>query len=902
MTSQGSRGSWWGPGELDGGRDDYGGRIAAGDFAGGREAGDRGGGRWIDDKGGSDVSRDGRGFWWGPGELDGGRGGYRGRIAAGDFADGREVGDHGGWPWVNEQLTRPAPRIEERSRRTEFSEPPASTSYLEIQQSRASRMPEKGVRGTHIRKSRISPAGLLGVAWLSTGAGLCLDGLAVSLAWHSSALAQPLFWMAILLPFGVFATVLTAGHPTPRVRQLIVALVGLYPSVVYRMSSPFVLSGFDEHLHEQTLNNLLHGSGLFAPNPLLIVSPYYPGLELFTGTIIRLTDVPVIAAMSLVVFLCRLLLVLALYQGALTVTQSHRRASLMVILYAASAQFYFFNSQFAYQTISLTLGVGGLVLLYRAQLQEGSNRGQGLAVLANLALLGTVVTHHATSWIVLAFMTAWTIAARPGQRKILARTTAVMAIALVAWTALTAHELSAYMGPILSGILQSIGLGAHLFRDSAGTALPEWERISLILYAVLCTCAAVVSGWIVLRLSRRDRNRMLGLIGLLSIAYPITLAVHFEPTIAPYGDRASTFMFLPVALCCSIAIRRPKLRAHRTGNSTSARIALLAAAVTFTYVGGVILGSGPAWGYLPGPYLVSADSRTQDPETLAAVEWAASHLPPGSRIVADRVPADLLAGEARLWPISHPENGLDPATLYFSTAWNSSLASIVKGMDIQYIYVDNRLSESLPHDGYYIFRGETPAPAKISRHALTKFADAAGLRVVYHHGPVTIYDTFRLGISGKVSDSAGRHLTQLSGPISGALGVVTGALVALALALRKRARGRRIFIEIGLVGYGLGAIIATMLAGAVMFGLRIAPGPEFGLAVVAIVLFSTRNSWSYRIADAVRRAKVKQVLHPLILLGTLAVGAGVFVGLRADWVNEVSVVNHILRTAIGTHF
>ena len=44
------------------------------------------------------------------------------------------------------------------------------------------------------------------------------------------------------------------------------------------------------------------------------------------------------------------------------------------------------------------------------------------------------------------------------------------------------------------------------------------------------------------------------------------------------------------------------------------------------YLGGLILGSGPDWSRLPGSYLAVADSRSLDPETLAAVKWSGQHL------------------------------------------------------------------------------------------------------------------------------------------------------------------------------------------------------------------------------------------------------------------------------------
>ena len=162
---------------------------------------------------------------------------------------------------------------------------------------------------------------------------------------------------------------------------------------------------------------------------------------------------------------------------------------------------------------------------------------------------------------------------------------------------------------------------------------------------------------------------------------------------------------------------------------------------TVVYLGGVLLGSNPDWDRLPGPYLVSADFRSQDPETLAAADWAAAHLLPGSTVVADRVPADLLASQARLWPETQPQQGFVPAQLYFSATWGPQQTAIVKNLHIDYLYVDTRLADSLPYLGYYVSEGETAEPTRLTVADVAKFAFVPGLHSVYHHGPVTIYDT-----------------------------------------------------------------------------------------------------------------------------------------------------------------
>jgi hypothetical protein len=742
------------------------------------------------------------------------------------------------------------------------------------------------------------PKRLAGLAWFATGAGLCFDGGAITLAWRDLPGAQLLFWVAVLGPFVLFAIILAALQPSPSVRRFTALLIGAYPAVVYRMSSPFVLGGYDEHLHERTLNDLLHGASLFAPNPLLTVSPYYPGLELFTGLVARLTALPVMLAISLVVILCRLILVTAIYQGALAVTRSERSASLAVLFYAASPQFYFFNSQFSYQTLALALGLAGLTLLHRAQLKGSSAGGPRLAVMAVQALVATVVTHHATSWIFLAFMIVWALAAPRGGRATIACATAAMALSVAGWTLFNLHRLSAYMGPIMTGVIQQFGGNAHLFHDAAGTALPSWERLVLVFYSILCAAAAVICGWRVLKIAIRDRSRMLGFIGLLSLAYPGTLAAHFEPTLASYGDRASTFMFLPVALCCAIVIRGPKARSHRIRRRPRRYRAWLVGAASFAYLGGVILGSGPAWGYLPGPYMVSADSRTQDPETLAALRWAEGHLSPGSRIVADRTSADLLAADARLWPVFRPEKSLIPAALFFKVKWQSSLTTIVRGLGITYIYVDQRLGDSLPQDGYYISRGETAGPVQIAPAALRKFASVPGITAIYHDGPITIYDAAGLGLANEVTGFVGSRRTDLGEPLSVAFGVVAGCLGLLVI-YRRRRQPRRVerVEETDAFGLAVSAVAAAIFISAMLFAFRAIPGPGFILSATAIVL----PAWTMMRSKARRRRRrvtgVGSAIHPLMLVGTCAVAGGLFLGLHAAWANQVVAVSHIVQAA-----
>jgi hypothetical protein len=746
----------------------------------------------------------------------------------------------------------------------------------------------------------------------TAGLGLFGEGIAMAVAPRHSMVAQLLFFICLVVPFTIFLTVLVVPFakfltvlrvpPLGPLREITVAVLGLYPAVVSLISSPLVLSGYDEHLHDQTLLNLLRGSGLFAPNPLLVVGPHYPGIELFTGVGIRLTGLPAMLVISLVVLLCRLLLVLIIYHAALLVSPSRFGASLVVAFYAVSPQFYSFNSQFSYQTLALTLGLGGLFLLRRAQLADHAT-ARRLFWIASMALIATVVTHHATGWVVLTFLIAWAAMSRKGERKVLARAAILMVAAVAIWTAAVWTPLTQYFEPIFSATLKSTqdfvqGTSQqHIFAAHAGTPpLADWERVVLLAYTVSCSLIAFVCAWIMLSRAFHNRDRMLGLLGVLNLVFPITDAAHFDPSVGEFGNRASTFLFFPLALSCSLIIQHaPRVIRRPSDKRNPIRLAVLIALIggtAFMYLGGTLLGSQPDWERLPGPYLVSADDRTQDPETIAAVYWAAANLPAGSTVVADRVPADFLAGQARLWPLTSPEHGIEPALLYFSDVWGPQQTAIVKRLHIDYLYVDRRLANSLPYLGYYISSGETKTPTRITVADVDKFAHVPGLKAVYHHGPLTIYDTSGLGVVFHRYGFTGYHRMGL-GPWDAILGAIVAFLVML---MRKRlAWMKSLARDIGFLGTALAVTAIAIFLGGVLFGLRLMPGPAFTFGAVLTLLLVLAIERRRNGLPLIPHLPFPHRMDSLVLLGVVAGVAGLAIAIHAAWITDVADVNAILR-------
>ena len=613
------------------------------------------------------------------------------------------------------------------------------------------------------------------------------QAIAVGEARHGNhrTLAEVLSDLSLMLTYGSALWALTAPHLDRRTRNAAVVCLGLTPTLIWRMTNPLLFTGFDEQLHMRTLRDILSSHRLFEANPLLEVSARYPALEALT-VLVRQTGIPTMAAATLVILLARLALVTVLCDVVEQMTGSARAGGFAVAFYALSSQFVFFNSQFSYQTLAIPLALATVSLLARTRT---STQPLPLVGGATVCLLALAITHHATSFITAIWLTLW--AAIEGRnRKIWIAYGACAAIgAALVWAFFQRQLLSDYFVPILDDITAQFsgGMRRSLFRDDAGTAAHSLDRYLLIYYALWLSAAAAGSVYLAYR-ERHLRAGPLLALAMLSGSIPVLLAARVVPKGVEIYDRLNSFLFFPFSIYLAGFVawflwREP----HHLGFQKHWKIALLrvvgVTAAALAFLGGYILGTGPNWARLPGPYMPAADTRSMDPETLAAVRWSHDSLPAGSRIAADRVSSVLLASEGALWPVMKGPKGIDAPALYVAPTWGVRETDMAAAMRLRYLYVDRRMSDALPPYGSYFFNGETGGGKRLTDAQLTKFDEVAGINVAYRHGPITIYDLSGLGIPELRSGWFGTTpkvslMTQL------AVGLACGALLAWVLRSR----------------------------------------------------------------------------------------------------------------------
>jgi hypothetical protein len=716
---------------------------------------------------------------------------------------------------------------------------------------------------------------------------------------------------------------LTRPQLARAVRNTAVICLGVTTALQLRVTDPLLFTGFDEQLHMRTLRDIDSSHGLFQPHANLAVSPRYPGLESLTALVHQL-GLPVVVAATAVTLVARLVLVLVLCDAVEHLTGSPRTGGLAVAVYAVSAQFTVFNSSFAYQTLALPLALAAVAFIARARWARDP---RPLLIGASVCLLAVAVTHHITSWLTTVFLVVWAITESGGQARRRVSYGAVVAVAATTtWAMIQWSLLRDYFGPLADDVVSQVsgGIRRKPFSDPSGYTTPPWERIFLVYYAL---AVALVVALLMLTYARSVLRRMRRyapssnsqrweprpLLVLLAALVPLTMAVRVMPTWAELGDRLTGFLFFPFSLLVadfgvrwyqSLPIQHSQSRPRRLTRAFLFPALLLATGV---FVGGELVGNGPDWARLPGPYLAAADNRSMDAETLAAVRWAGDELPAGSRIAAERVSSILLASQAGLWPVTKDDSRhLYTPRLYFADAWDSGKSELARSLYLQYLYVDRRWALELPHSGAYFYKGETESPQQLTRAELTKFDNVRGIRTVYRHGPISIYDLSGLDVT-EVKSGWGGKTPAVDVRLQLAIGLLSG--LALALVARSNAgyivteKVKSFKIAAGL-SLTFAAGVATLLAASVVLLLaHIWLGPIVFLSMaLAVLLVNPR--WAnflfgatFILMNGAARLRCKKRIAALGMLVVLAIAQSIL----SAYPEDVTKVRSILDDPSAVH-
>jgi hypothetical protein len=306
--------------------------------------------------------------------------------------------------------------------------------------------------------------------------------------------------------------------------------------------------------------------------------------------------------------------------------------------------------------------------------------------------------------------------------------------------------------------------GRELFRSASGQVSPLWERVVGI-GAVVCILAVLPIGALQIvvspfrsRLSFRRRTIIparalqtwsryrysaaaLALAAIV-VLHPVMQGFRLTSSGWEIANRSSEFLFWAIAFILAVGVILIRsLRIPRLFWTLG-----FAVWVSVIFVGGAISG-WPPWARLPGPYLVSADMRSIEPQGILAARWAGQYLPPQSHLAADRINSLLMSVYGDQRAITHLSDEIYLAPVYFSKTFGQHEINQIRRANAQFLLVDTRLATSLPMVGVYFEGGEPLANQRttpLDPEVLAKFDSADHLSRIFDSGSIRLYDVREL--------------------------------------------------------------------------------------------------------------------------------------------------------------
>jgi hypothetical protein len=598
-----------------------------------------------------------------------------------------------------------------------------------------------GGRGRHALSRSLLPVGFVAVA-AATGVLLVAAAYTAGRLGHvDSAWANRAYWLGqilILAPTSarlLSRRVLTAGETLALITILTVA-----EYLVWVCYSPAGFTFVDELEHWRSATNILETGRLFTVNYLLPISPHYPGLEEVTAAFASITGLSLFVSGLIVAGVAHLLFVYILYLLLREISGSYRVGSVAVLVYASNSHFASFDSMFIYQTLALPFFALTLLAAWRL----GSPRvtlGEraGWLILGLLMITATVVTHHVTSYMLVIGLALVAAAALLTANWRMAGWAAVLALlsaaAAAGWLVFAAPQTWSYLQPFADSSLQSfqaLFTGQHLSAPpiSAG---PLVDRTLSDLAVLTISVLLPIGWWQVWRRYRRQPWTVAMALGSMSW-YAIVIVRFTVADGSELAGRASTFVFIPMAYIAALAVGHLASAAVRW-QARAVAAAVLVVVLTLLF-DGLANGWPPYWERLPGSYQVAGSERSVEPEVVDTAAWTLKLLGPGNRFATDLGSYSILGSYGDQNPIR------DIAYLYTSAAYTQQDALRASTQSLRYVWVDQRLSKSLPVDGQYFpidpnaNKYKHPLPAA----DLDKFNTIPGIDRMYDSGNIVIYE------------------------------------------------------------------------------------------------------------------------------------------------------------------
>jgi hypothetical protein len=541
------------------------------------------------------------------------------------------------------------------------------------------------------------------------------------------------FWVGIFLFELPLFALLARRATSPALRSALLVLYGILSYAPKLLRSPTGPVYHDEYAHWRATYEILSTGQLFRPNPIIPIISQYPGLHATTAAVVNVTGLSIWQSAIIVLVFFHVMLVVGMSMLASSLGLGSRTGAIVAVLYSLNSSFLYFDTQYGYESMGITLVVWTLVVFIKALRATSVRDRVSWSILTVLLAAGTVITHHLSALtlvlimglISLAMSLPWLAKASSWGRTALLAWCLTLSAALIAggWFAFVAPATLSYLSPFvgqgLSELMQAAS-GAGGARHLFGASLSPWWEQKAAYAVVLLALGLGLCGLLLIqhlfkrnRLPQGPRRAAFCAFAMLGLVYFPSTVFILSPSGAEGARRSWAFTWIGLSILMAPPVVMLLDGIARRARRTS-RIALrigLTTVLAVGLVGGTAAGVDASYRF-PGPFLYGSDARSVTPELLGTSEWFLHQFGPGNNIVTDRY-TGLIFASYGLQNTDSPSSGFP--------AWNLYLAKPGSGIEpaflqfdlflsgYKYLVVDTRMAYEVPELGIYFTPNDPPS-------------------------------------------------------------------------------------------------------------------------------------------------------------------------------------------------
>ena len=626
--------------------------------------------------------------------------------------------------------------------------------------------------------------GRLFIAGALISIGLFIVSVSYNFARADLPYSVIIYWVGLLLQF-VPALVLMLDKNVTRDEAIGLALfLGFTLYLTKLMVNPSVFKFMDEMQQWRSTYNIFETYRLFEPNPILEVSPYYPGLQNVTHALVLLTGWSIHDAGVILIGVIRIMLMISLFLFFEGLSHSHRIAGLSALLYMCNPAFLGWTSYYIYQSLALPLAFLALYCIIRLKFTEipfiesATNLRFGFIVCILLLVPAIMVTHHVTAILFAVLVTLFAIGpalwvkvnttrnwhrlaklvrrvSRGLSRRvalfwILARQNknvefeknelgwlaVLIVVYIFIWVTYFAPLTLVYLGGQIGGIIDEfVHFDFSSLLKIPKVSLPDLPPFELVTAYGSMILLLIGVSFGMLQTLRKFRGDSLA-ISMVSGSTTLFLVFVVRFASARGGEilgRTWPFLYVVIAFVLATGIL---FLTDLTGRIRWPVRFGVFSAILVLFIGGIASGWPPYWSRLPGKYIVGGAERSVDIYGLDASTWARDHIEHNSIMAADFMLFHMLGS----YGLQAPLMGM--GDLFVNETFSEYHNDLINEYGLEYLVVDTRMADEAPRLGFYYGSWEAVTLVKeaVPLRYVTKYDSVPNVNRIYDNGAVVFYD------------------------------------------------------------------------------------------------------------------------------------------------------------------